>query len=185
MRREWSGEPGCKAQQGAGFGSRGAPGPALSLEQLCDPGQPVPGGSLEGAEMCPVACACVCSARVCEGQREARKAQVWSTLHFSSAWHPAGSRMPYGKGGPTHLGSATCVTLSPSPASFEPLLASMGSSFWREQDTFNPCGFRCRVGGGGLQFQQCNSVSRHLGWDHPLVSLCSSFVKFLPLVPGG
>ena len=59
----------------------------------------------------------------------------------------------------------------------------MGKSFWREQDTFNPRGFRGGVGGGGLQFQQCNSASRRLGSDCPPVSLCSSFVKFLPLVP--
>lgn len=134
------------------------------------------------ALLCAPACALLACVR---GQREARKAQVWSTLHFSSAWHQLAPGCPVGKGGPHTRAPATCVILSPFPASFEPLLASVGSSFWREQDTYNPRGFRRGVGGGGLQFQQCNSMSRHLGWDHPLVSLCSSFVKFLPLVPGG
>ena len=88
-----------------------------------------------------------------------------------------------GRWGPHTQAPATCAIPSPSPASFEPLLASVGRSFWREQDTFNPHGFRGGVGGGGLQFQQCNSVSRRLGSDRPQVSLCSSFVKFLPLDP--
>lgn len=74
----------------------------------------------------------------------------------------AGSLWVTSKGLTRKRPASPSLSTSPSPASSEPLLASVGKSFWRKQvsqDNFNSRGLRGGVGGGWLQLPQCNSVS--------------------------
>lgn len=69
--RRWSGEPGCKAQAGAGIcveqnGVRTSPFP----EQQCDSDQTVPSEVSETAEVPSVVCTCTCTrAHLCLWER--------------------------------------------------------------------------------------------------------------------
>lgn len=106
--------------------------------------------------MCSVVCVCVLCSCVWEvNVRHVRPrfGPYRTSVQLGISWLRSQDAL-MGRWGPHTQAPTTCAIPSPSPASFEPLLASVGSSFWREQDTYNPCGFGGGVGGGGLQFQQ-------------------------------